>query len=441
MFLRRLAIAGLTVGLVAAIVSLFVDTGDHPSNASTTELADGILLDAGSGIAPIEDVVAFFRERADRRPNDHVSRTQLATALSTQARQTADLALYEEAEMAARDALRIKPDSHAASIELAAALHSQHAFGEALELGQRLLDEDPKSTDALYTVADAHFELGNYALARDGFTRLDRAGRNAATLSRLARLASIDGDNDRAVQLAAEALDASRKFSLRPNGAAFYPFQLGHFQFEAGDVDGAIESIGRALEIDPEHVGATEKLAGIYAAIGRTDDAAALYERLIAEGPAADIHGSYADLLRSVGDDIAAATQERLAAVLAAETIDDFPAERRHLAGYFVERDPELAVELARLDLVERRDVGAFDTLAWALHRSGRSAEAADVMADALAVGTNTASLRYHAGAIAAANGDTDAAIEHLGAALDINPTFALGDADDARTLLAELTG
>jgi tetratricopeptide (TPR) repeat protein len=119
--------------------------------------------------------------------------------------------------------------------------------------------------------------------------------------------------------------------------------------------------------------------------------------------------------------------------------MERYPAERRHLAGFLVSRDPDAALTLARADLAERQDAGAYDTLAWALYHLGRYDEADEAMAEVVAIGTDTASVNYHAGAIAAAVGDDERAIAHLRAALDINPTFGLGDADDARSLLHDL--
>ena len=147
------------------------------------------------------------------------------------------------------------------------------------------------------------------------------------------------------------------------------------------------------------------------------------------------------EVLRSLGQTARADEQEALGQELAAATIDDYPAERRHLVGFYLTRDPELAVELAEADAATRSDVGAHDTLAWALHHAGRHEEAATAIGQALAIGTRDAELLYHAGAIAAATGEAGAARAHLEAALELNPYFHPQDADRARDLLDELGG
>lgn len=438
MYATKFAIVGLVAGVIG-IAAAVVTAGSDDS--STVDADVGILLDESTGIAPIEDVVTFFRQRVIDRPSDSASRIQLARALSSQARMTADLSLYEAAEDVARSALEIKPDSAALQLELAGALQAQHRFGEALRIGEAQLADRPSDQAALYLVADTNQELGNYAIAENIFRRLESDSRDAAIVSRLARVAWVGGDNDLAVQLATEASELSGEYSLRPYAKAFYPFQLGHFRFEAGDVDGAIEALRQALEIDPDHAGATEKLAFVLAARGDVDEAMRLYQSLLATGPAADLHGSYADLLRAAGRLDEAAEQEALGLALAYETLDQFPAERRHLVGFFVTREPQTALSLAQQDVEQRRDVGAHDTMAWALHALGRNAEAAEYIGRALELGTRSATILYHAGAIAADLGDTDQALEHLDDALAINPTFAFGDAEDAVRLRAQLAG
>lgn len=440
MYSRKFALAGLAIGVLGITAGAVIAvTGSPGADDGGTVVGSGRLLDASTGIAPIEEVVEYMADRADRRPSDYVARVELARALSTQARQTADLALYERAETAASAALAIAPDHEGAQLELASALHSQHRFSEALAIGERQIAERPGSVGALFVIGDAHFELGDYGQAARVYGRLADLGRNAAMASRLARLAWVEGDSDRAVELAAEAVELSDAESLRPNGKAFYPFQLGHFRFEAGDADGAVDALERALAIDPAHAGATEKLASIEAALGEYESALDRYESLIATGPAPDLHGSAADLLRALGRDAEADEHEALGLELARETMDEFPAERRHLAGFFFDRDPEVALDLARKDVRERRDVGAYDTLAWALHLTGDDEAASEAVAAALARGTRSASFHYHAGVIAAATGDESSAAEHFRTALEINPRFGFGDAADAATRLAAL--
>jgi len=75
----------------------------------------------------------------------------------------------------------------------------------------------------------------------------------------------------------------------------------------------------------------------------------------------------------------------------------------------------ERAEELARAASEARPDnVFTADALAWALHRSGKSAAALPYVARALRLGSVDTAVRYHAAVIAAAVGDEQAARQHL---------------------------
>jgi hypothetical protein len=86
--------------------------------------------------------------------------------------------------------------------------------------------------------------------------------------------------------------------------------------------------------------------------------------------------------------------------------------------------DPDRAVRLAADELAVRPDIYGHDALAWALLNAGRPAAASAAMAPAVAAGTRDARLWYHAGLIAAANGDTAGARSNLTAALALGPAL-----------------
>ena len=110
------------------------------------------------------------------------------------------------------------------------------------------------------------------------------------------------------------------------------------------------------------------------------------------------------------------------------------------LAGFFADHgDAVTALRLARRAYAERPTVFAADTLAWALYRAGRPRAALPYAHEALRLGTRSSRLRFHAGAIEAANGHENAARTHLAAALELNPAFSPLDAPRAAALLREL--
>jgi tetratricopeptide (TPR) repeat protein len=100
---------------------------------------------------------------------------------------------------------------------------------------------------------------------------------------------------------------------------------------------------------------------------------------------------------------------------------------------------PAAALAAARKTYALRRGVFAEDALGWALHAAGRDAQALPHARAAQRLGTRSALLRYHLGAIEFAVGRGMAARRDLAAALAINPHFSPLHAPAARAMLRRL--
>jgi Flp pilus assembly protein TadD len=87
----------------------------------------------------------------------------------------------------------------------------------------------------------------------------------------------------------------------------------------------------------------------------------------------------------------------------------------------------------------ERPSIAAADALGWVLHMAGRNSEALSYMDQAMRLGTRSATMHYHRGAILAQLGQRAAAKAEFEAALRINPNFSVRYAPIARAALAEL--
>jgi tetratricopeptide (TPR) repeat protein len=87
---------------------------------------------------------------------------------------------------------------------------------------------------------------------------------------------------------------------------------------------------------------------------------------------------------------------------------------------------------LARRELEYRRDVYAFDVLAWNLYRNGELEEAQQTIEKALKLGTRAAKLFFHAGMIHHDLGELEKAQEYFSRALETNPHFHLLLAEQA---------
>lgn len=98
----------------------------------------------------------------------------------------------------------------------------------------------------------------------------------------------------------------------------------------------------------------------------------------------------------------------------------------RELAYFYADHDikPKEGLELALRELEYRRDVYAYDVVAWNLYRNGKFEEARTAIDQALRLGTKDAKLFFHAGMIYSSLGEKTKAKEFLARALGINPYF-----------------
>jgi len=97
----------------------------------------------------------------------------------------------------------------------------------------------------------------------------------------------------------------------------------------------------------------------------------------------------------------------------------------------------DLALEFSRKDLVVRKDIYAWDTLAWALFKNNHLTEAASAMTEARKLGAPNARQKFNAGMIHFRSGRMGKARTLLRGALALKPALSVLDVDLAtRTLM-----
>jgi tetratricopeptide (TPR) repeat protein len=101
--------------------------------------------------------------------------------------------------------------------------------------------------------------------------------------------------------------------------------------------------------------------------------------------------------------------------------------------------NPDRAVREATDEWHKRHSILVADALGWSLFKDGRAAEALPYARFANHLGYRNALLKFHAGMIERATGDTAGAIRDLGLALEYNPHFSILYADTARQTLDAL--
>jgi predicted Zn-dependent protease len=409
-------------------------------------LPDGPAAPAGvAGARPIDTIdraIGVWTGNLQRDASDFIAATNLAQLYLARGRITGAGDDYQRALAAADSAQTLLPANAAVRVLHAQVQLGLHDFAGAADVARAVLIEQPDLPAALAVLGDASLELGDYAAASDAYARLGSASDGPAVTAREARLTAITGSIDDARQLAvAAATAADGDPNLQPADQAWYHILVGTLAFQSGDLPAARDAYQAGLAIWPEGPALLAGLGRAQAALGDRTAAIASYEAATRLLPLPEWLAAVGDLDTLAGrpaDADAAFAQVRAIGAL------DAAGARLYSRGVILflanhGETPGAAVTTAAADLARRHDIYAWDAYAWALYAAGRYDEAAAASVHARALGTQDAVLDYHAGMIAAASGDTDAARRMLSAALARNPRFDPLQAARARATLLEL--
>ncbi len=393
----------------------------------------GFASAALSGAAPAErapydptlarKTVAFWESAAGKDPKGFLELRELSAAYLARQRETGDIADAVKAEDAARKSLAISERRNAqARIRLGRSLLTQHRFPEALEAADKAAAVDPSANRL---VADIQIELGNLDAAEKALAADPPKGDDLNSLAIRARLDETRGRHSAALRRWKEACEiADERPDMPAETVAWAYTMLGHTLIDAGRLEEGERSCRKALEVFPIDYRAMTGMAE--AAVWRKDwkSAASWAEK------AADACPQNPEAIRLLGESLnelgdakgAKAQTDRLSTLCRS-----FPRiYDRHWIMFLADqgRDLDEALTLARKDLELRKDVFAYDTLAWVYYKKGKFPEAEQAMAKALSQGTQTAPLYYHAGMIAKAGGDADRAETFFSVVRKLNPYF-----------------
>ena len=384
------------------------------------------VLTANSAMKSSEEQIAFWQQKVQRDDRDYISLTYLGQAYLQRGRETGDAAAYGRAQDALERALAINPNYELTLAYLSATFISQHDFQGALEIAQRVYNFDSGALQALATIGDASLELGRYDEAEAAYQTLLEQAPGAAVYSRAARLAWLKGDISAAIDWMQQAVDAAQEIGLTGEQLAWYQFQLGELYFNSGDVAAAQEQYIAAKQTFPDYYLVLVGKGEVAAANGDYEQAIALFEQLVTRLPEPGFVATLGDFYLLAGNETAAQQQYETVTFIADLETADEALYGRQLALFYANHDTnlEMALAAAEAELAARPDVYGYDVLAWTLFKNGRIDEAAAAMEQAFVQGTQEALFYYHAGMIAAAQGNSELAIEQLSHALELNPNF-----------------
>ncbi|MFJ4837790.1 hypothetical protein [Streptomyces sp. NPDC088746] len=428
--LRRAAF-GAVAGAVLVAGAVIAVPGDDEVAAPPTPgpVARAEAAAAAGSPASLSDLTALIGDRqkwVETHPADAPSWAVLGTAYVEWGRRSADTAYYTRAEQALQRSLAAQPGERGnvqAWVGLGTLANARNDFLAAKKWGETVRARQPKGWAAYPVLIDAYTGLGEYAAAARATEKFGTLRKGAPALARTSDMYRNQGWREDALATAQEAAD----HAATPAAKAAALHRLGDLAGERGEPAEALAQYDAALRTDRGHLASLAGRARALAALDRTDEALADYRTVTTKLPRPEYVLELAELYESLDLDGDARTQyAKLRDLLTrARTagVDESLTEARFEADH---GDPEAAVELMRTEwAAQRRSAAVSDTLAWSLHRAGRSEEAVQYAERAVETGVRDATYAYHLGMIESALGQDGPARGHLEEALRTDPYFS----------------
>jgi tetratricopeptide (TPR) repeat protein len=374
-----------------------------------------------------------LRESASASPRESEQVAARGLELQQRARATGNPALYPAAERVLGRAVSLDPRNAAAVRGLAALAASRHRFAESLELARRALRLEPGSAATWGLIGDANLELGRYERAFAAFDRMARLKPTANAYARISYARELRGDTRGAIEAMQLAVDASIGVA---EPSAWSRTLLGNLLVADRRPAEAKLRFREALAFVPGYPGALSGLAGLRAADGDLDGAAALYRRAAAGAPVPELAASLGDTLARLGRAREAERAWRRAEALERLFAANGGRNLLETAEFDLNHDRNLrsALERARRGRAGRPSVEGDHVLAWALYKNGRCAEARTVSLRSLRLGTLDVDGLYHHSLVEACLGNSEAAAEYRGRVRRLDPRY-LASPPSARRL------
>lgn len=387
-------------------------------------------------------IISVYEAEVNKTPDSSLLLRLLAEQYLKRFREVGDVEDLLRTEQAARRSLALQPhNNQVCSMLLASALLSQHQFKEALHVASDAQQSVPDNANIVSLTASIQMELGDYEAADQllqSITTEEENGHKAV----VARYLELTSNLASARQLLDATMQQLDFYTNPAETRAWFHVRAGDLAFAVGDLVLSEQRYREALDLFPLDVAALTRLARLYAAQHRWQDALDAANQGVEMVPLLETLGYKVDAQRALGDQEGADETEALIGVVAylskVKGIYD-----RALAVYYTEHKIHLpeALQIAYSEVAVRDDIYAEDTLAWAAAANGHWQEAQQAAQRATRYGTEDALLQFHAGMIALHLGNHEEAIKRLTQAVSLNPQFHHKYADEARAVLANAIG
>jgi tetratricopeptide (TPR) repeat protein len=260
-------------------------------------------------------------------------------------------------------------------------LHRLGAARETLASAPQL-EETPAGQSLL---ADIALQQGRYDEALAGFAADVAQKPGWENLARLAYYRSMTGEPEAADRLYAQAEDLLTAKEMRHY--AWLELQRGIIDLNAGRYEDALAHYRHADRAYSGYWLIEEHMAEVLALLGRTDESAEIYERVVASTGKPDLMAAYARVIAG-RDPRRSAELARAAGEAFERQMALYPeAAVGHYLSFLIDAEPDMdrLVGLARMNLAARPNVDAKLLLARAYAKAGRIEEARSLVVEAAA--------------------------------------------------------
>ena len=334
-----------------------------------------------------DEAIAAYRQAIALKPKSHATHNNLGNALRAKGR-------LDEAIAAYRQASRLKPDYPEAHNNLGIALSDQGCLDEAIASYRQAIV-------LRHQYPEAHSNLGN-ALRNQG--RFD------------------------------EAVTAYRQaIALQPNYAQAY-YNLGNTLRDQGQLDEAMAAYRQAITLHPSYAEAHNNLGNVLRDQGQLDEALAAYRQAITLLPSyAEAHNNLGNVLRDQGqlDEAMAAYRQAIALK------PNYPAPYGNLGNVLKDQGQFDAAIAAFRQAIELKpdSPGAHSNLGNALRAKGNLDEALAAHRQAITCQPDFYAAHVNLGNILKDQGQLDEALAAYRTALELKPDFVAADSNLVYTL------
>lgn len=378
-------------------------------------------------LAALDRTIAAVEQRAGAQPNGWLALERAAGLLLTRARLSGDYDDYARAEQLLQRAFEIARKGGGPSFTQIALDFTLHRLDRVAAELDRVAARAIKTPADERALADARAELafqqGRYADALRGFEEaLARDGESVTNLARLAQYRWKTGDFAAGEQLYRRALAELR--GQPGETAAWLNLMLGLMDLDRGRYDDALAHYRDAERALRGYWLIDEHIAEILTLQGKTAEALALYDDIIARTDNPEFMDAAAEIHQAAGrDEEAKRLLARADAIYRAQLARYPEAAYGHALEHFLEfGDPAYAALLAEANHRTRPNAEAKISLARAYLKAGRVDAARAAIEQALATPWDTADLHAVAAEVYAAAGDPGRAAAERAKAVAINP-------------------